>query len=430
MGADAAPTEEIVVTADRRERPLSNAPLSASAPTGAELRASGIDSTQDLFFRTPGFEFSTNSVLGQPYLRGVGSDLITAGSESSVATFIDGVYRPRPVGSLYDFFDVERVEVLKGPQGTFFGRNATGGLVHVVTRDPEPELEAEGDASYGSFDAIRARGVLNAPLSGDRAILRVAGLRTRRDGYTRELERGDRLDDEDLSALRGKLLVRPIDGLSLLFSADGASDHGSRNLAVKVAEPFSGSPAVALGGTVPANPRRVHFDAPTRAEVDSWGGSARLGFERDGFGVSSLMAFRRSEIREALDLDGTEIPFATNRPSEDSRAWSEELQLRWDELDSLESLAGAYYLHENVTQQLDVSFPLAGIRDIPAVGWTLTRSASSPTRRGCPGSGCAYRPASATAATGAASTSSRFSTVRSSRRSTTTLHRMRGRRAS
>ncbi len=189
--ARAAPPEEIVVTAERRERPLAHAPLSAVVASGADLRRSGIESSQDLPFRTPGLAFSTNTVLGQPYLRGVGSDLITAGAESSVATLVDGVYRTRPVASIQEFFDVERVEVLMGPQGALFGRNATGGLIHVVTRDPEPGVAAEGDVSYGNFDAVRVRGALNLPLAGERAVLRIAGLRARRDGFTRELSSGE-----------------------------------------------------------------------------------------------------------------------------------------------------------------------------------------------------------------------------------------------
>lgn len=260
--ARAEPPEEIVVTAERRERPLAHAPLSALVASGADLRRSAIESSQDLPFRTPGLAFSTNTVLGQPYLRGVGSDLITAGAESSVATLVDGVYRTRPVASIHEFFDVERVEVLMGPQGALFGRNATGGVIHVITRDPEPGVAAEGDVSYGNFDAVRVRGALNLPLAGERVVLRIAGLRARRDGFTRELSSGERLDDEYLSDGRGgRQAPAPIRGPALLSRVPGGGvdlRHQRRcpdtNLR-RGARRRSSGPLVD-GGTRPAGPAR------------------------------------------------------------------------------------------------------------------------------------------------------------------------------
>jgi iron complex outermembrane receptor protein len=137
--------EDVVVTAERRERHVQRVPMSITALTEDDLEASAIENTFDLQYHTPGLVFKTNTVLGQPYIRGVGSDLISVGADPAVATFVDGVYQTRPVAAIQNLFDVERVEILKGPQGTLFGRNATGGAVHVISKEPTPDLEAEAD---------------------------------------------------------------------------------------------------------------------------------------------------------------------------------------------------------------------------------------------------------------------------------------------
>jgi iron complex outermembrane receptor protein len=357
--------EEIVVTAERRETPLQEAPLSLAIVSGEGLDESGIETTLDLPLRIPGMVFTTNSVLGQPYIRGVGSDIISVGGEASVATFVDGVYRARPLAALQDFYDIERVEVLKGPQGTLFGRNATGGAIHVLSKDPEPELVAGGDLLYGSFDALRIRGFANVPLLDDRLLARLSGIWHQREGYLHNQFLGTHRDGEGFGALRGKLAATPLDGVQLLFSGDYSREQSSRNLAPKLGQPLTGSLAFPAGGSVPAAPRQVLYDVDPHADVEDFGGSARLEVDRETFRVTSLTACRETRLREALDLDATQRDYVSNFPKEDSQTVSEELQVASLNSGRFDWIGGVFYLHEDASQSLDVRIPPLGIRDQP-----------------------------------------------------------------
>jgi iron complex outermembrane receptor protein len=182
--------EEVIVTAERRAVDIQKTPLSVVALSGADLDSSTIQSTIDLQYRTTGFVFKTNTVLGQPYIRGVGSDIISAAADASVATFVDDVYQTRATASIVEFYDLDRVELIKGPQSTLFGRNVTGGAVRLFSKRPQPEFQASGDLLYGNYDRVRLRGMVNVPLAGDKAIFRLSGISAQRDGYTENVFTG------------------------------------------------------------------------------------------------------------------------------------------------------------------------------------------------------------------------------------------------
>ena len=194
--------EEVIVTAERRPANLQRVPIAITALTGDQLSNSLINDTMELQFHVPGYVFKTNSVLGQPYIRGVGSDVITAGAESSVAFFVDNVYQTRAASTLQNFYDIERVEVVKGPQGTLFGRNATGGAVHIITNKPVNDFEAKAELVIGSDSRVRLSGAWNSPLT-EHVALRLAGLISNRDGYSENVFLGIDVDDEKYYALRG-----------------------------------------------------------------------------------------------------------------------------------------------------------------------------------------------------------------------------------
>jgi iron complex outermembrane receptor protein len=358
--------ETLWVTAERRREDPQQIPMSLSVFSGETLDRAGVASTFDLPLITPGLVVTTNTVIGQPYLRGVGSDLISAGADASVATMIDGVYQSRPVAAIWDLYDVERVEVLKGPQGTLFGRNATGGLIHVIHRRPEPELAAEVALDYGNFDHVRVRGFLNVPVYEDRIFARISGLFRDHDGYTRNLFRGNRTGDVHVGSVRGQLLGLPSDALSLHLSGDYTRDHSTRGLESKLVSPLSGSPAVLAGGTVPDDPRKVLFDVEPEVDLEAWGVSGRAEWEFEPLTFSSLSAYRKTRFDEVLDLDATEIDFASNSPEEESGTFTQEFQLTSNSVGAFEWLGGVYYLHESAFQMLDVRITPFGIRDRPS----------------------------------------------------------------
>jgi iron complex outermembrane receptor protein len=353
--------ETIVITAERREKTLEQAPMSVDVALGEDLDTSGVVSTAELPFRVPTMVFTTRGPLGQPYIRGVGSDLEGSTADPSIATFVDGVYQARMVAAVQDLHDVERVEVLKGPQGTLFGRNTTGGAVRVFTRDPHDDLEVGGDFGYGNYDALRFRGFLNAPLAQDAVFARVAGLVTLRDGFTKNLFSGRRLDDEEIWALRAKVRLLPAEDVSLLLSGDCSRNTSTRFMAPKLVEPLETSPAFLMGGTVPEDPRKVLYDTRNESDVTMWGIAARLDWDLSALSIRSHSAFRETDFEGSIDLDATEIPFLTNHPSQNSKAFTQEIQLASTGEGALQWLGGVFYLHEGGSQLYDFRFGI--VRD-------------------------------------------------------------------
>lgn len=336
------------------------------------LDAGGTHNSIDLQYLTPGFVFKTNAVLGQPYLRGVGSDIISAGAESSVATFVDGVYLPRAFDTIVDFFDIDHVEVLKGPQGVHMGRNVVGGAVSVHTRDPEPRHGGYADVLLGNYNQRQLRGAVNVPLGPDLAV-RVAGIVSRRDGYVDNVFLNVDENDENHYAVRGKLLYRPTDAFSVLLSAEHRSEDSSRALGSQPRADIGRNGGIELGGSVPDNPRQVTENVAPEINVSSNRYSARLSWRNDAIELTSTTAYLTTEGRLALDLDGTDVDYAANYPAADSESMQQEFRLASPQDLTWSWVGGVFLLRENSDQLLDVRLPLSGIRNVPD-GSVETRS--------------------------------------------------------
>jgi iron complex outermembrane receptor protein len=220
-GTQSVSLEEVVVTAQRREENLQKAALAVSAVTGDALTQGSVTQATDLTRLVPAIQVAPAASFTQIYLRGVGTFGANAFAEQGVAFNLDGVYLSRPAAPAGLFYDLERLEVLKGPQGTLYGRNATGGAVNVITAKPKLG-DTSGDlaAEYGNYDAVKASGAVNLPL-GRSAALRVAGQYAKHDGYF-----SDGYDDEDTKAVRAQLRFRPEGPVEVLFSADYADVGG------------------------------------------------------------------------------------------------------------------------------------------------------------------------------------------------------------
>lgn len=338
-----------------------------------ELDVSGITNTIDLQYKTPGFIFKTNAVLGQPYLRGVGSDLISAGSEASVATFIDGIYQPRAFDSIIDFYDLERVEVFKGPQGVHLGRNVVGGAVSIRSRDPEPWQSAYADVLFGSYNRRQLRAAVNQPVKDTNLVFRLAGTTAMRDGYSRNIYLNEDADDENYYAMRGKLLYTPAKNLRLLLSASHNKEDSSRAIAPQP-DPNNGvNGGIALGGIVPDDPRELTSNVSPNLNVQSNRYSAKLNWKHKQMEFVSTTAYLDTRVNIALDLDGTNIDYSANYPKADSSALTQEFRLLSPVQRPLSWIAGLFFFDEKAQQMLDVRLPLNGITNVPD-GTVDTRS--------------------------------------------------------
>jgi iron complex outermembrane receptor protein len=220
--ASAQPTaqvEEVIVTAQKREERLQEVPLTVSAVTATALERAGISGTRELMQMTPGLNFVQTSFIPQTVIRGVGTRGVGPGDESTVPIYVDGVYVSLQHASAFELNNVERVEVVKGPQGTLFGRNAVGGAINVITKDPGRTFEGKVAVGYGSFDERTGELYLSGPLTDTlSANLSVAG--SRDDGYIKDLGKGGYANPASSTSLRGKLLWAPTDNTEVKLVAN------------------------------------------------------------------------------------------------------------------------------------------------------------------------------------------------------------------
>tara|TARA_R110002110_G_scaffold413729_1_gene641608 strand:- start:98738 stop:101185 length:2448 start_codon:yes stop_codon:yes gene_type:complete len=224
--AQAQALEEIVVTASRRSENLQDVGATVTAFTTEAMAMRSIENLTDIDMFTPGLNVANYQTETSFFIRGIGTPAIIAGNDNSVATYVDGVFLSRAAAIGPAFFDVERLEVLRGPQGTLYGRNATGGAVNIVTKRPTDTLEADLRASYGNYDAVRVSSAIGGPIT-ESVRARVALQYDNRSGYTdlvrpagSELGKEDDVEDRDSIALRARLELDLSSAATLGLSAD------------------------------------------------------------------------------------------------------------------------------------------------------------------------------------------------------------------
>ncbi|MBV7257240.1 TonB-dependent receptor [Pacificimonas sp. WHA3] len=221
--------DEIVVTAQRRAQSLQDVPIAVSAFSNEALADQQIENTLDLQQALPNTTFTKSNFTGSSItIRGIGSPAVATSGDSGIGVHYNDM--PLVASRLFEneFFDLERLEVLRGPQGTLFGRNATGGVINLITATPKKEFQAAGEFEYGNFNSIVGRGMVNAPLA-DFAAVRLAGIYVNRDGYTENVATGNDIDGRDSFALRGSLLIEPTIDTTFTVTAEYFEEDSDRS---------------------------------------------------------------------------------------------------------------------------------------------------------------------------------------------------------
>ena len=198
--------EEIVVTATKREQSIQDVPIAVTAILGEDLRARGVQDLQDLQNVAASlsvYDSNSSSNGGTLRIRGVGTTGNNAGLEAAVGTFVDGIYRSRSGQAFADLLDVERVEILRGPQGTLFGKNTSAGALHIITKEPEFEQSGHVSLSAGSLDTRRADGSYTGALIDDILAFRLSASINDRDGYYEDLDSSDEFAERDRWTIKG-----------------------------------------------------------------------------------------------------------------------------------------------------------------------------------------------------------------------------------
>ena len=341
---EAAVEGEILVTANRRlERPR-DVPVTISVFSGEELANKGIESIADIGAVTPGVQFNTIVGYAVPFIRGVGSTSTGPGFENPIAVYIDGVYIAGQGASLLSLANIEAIEVDKGPQGTLFGRNATGGAIQIRTLTPSFEFKGNASVGYGNYNDVTASGYVTGGLSDSLAADLAVSFRHQGDGYGTNLTTGNDFERADEFVARGKLLFKPTDATEITLAADYAKTIGRPALL-----PYPGSKPT--GNRPPAAYRRDGYGADPRSEVKQWGVALNIRQELGPVDLISITAYRQGDFHSIFANTFTDDPAATFQIDtiEPHRQFSQELQLQSNGTGPFSWTLGAYYFRERAS---------------------------------------------------------------------------------
>ncbi len=417
----------IVVTAQGRAQVLSDVPVAVSAIGAEQLQQSGATDIRELNQLAPSLLVSStgNEANGSARVRGIGTVGDNPGLESSVAVFIDGVYRSRSGNALSELGPIERVEVLRGPQGTLGGRNSSAGLISITTAAPEFIFSGYGAISYGNYDQFRLEGGITGPLS-DTIAARVDGVYLKRDGFYTDVVNDTDVNNKDRYLVRGQLLFEPRDGLTVRVIGDYSKKDESCCAATFVQpefaqqarvspglDPFTlpqpGAPALtstdnpiipvllALGQDPNAlNQSTFNRDiyvTPGRSyagETEDYGASVEVNAELGELNFTSITGYREYSNFQASDTDYTQVDILYRAPNENAgsrefKTFTQELRLQGSAFDDkLDWLIGGFYANEKLETRDNLRFgsqygAFAPCRVVNAINPAL----ASPTSTGC-----------------------------------------------
>jgi iron complex outermembrane receptor protein len=364
--------EEVIVTAQKRQESLQDTPISIAAFGPAELERRGIANVGDLAAAVPNLRiapFGVSPTTLRIYIRGLGVVDSQPTEDSPVGIYLNGVYVARPVGLTLDVANIERVEVLRGPQGTLYGRNTTGGAVNVITRKPDGKLAFSQLFGVGNYGAFRSQTTVNLPLT-DKLFVAGGFTSSKRDGWLKNTGQGHDFSERDSKAGRADIRFLPADGITLDYSYDLAVDDYSADY-YHLTVP---APAGAFVPGLPAQPDRLKSTsllAPFQESHDrAQGHTLTLSAETPVGEAKSITGYRRVRASAYNDYSGN--PFVTiyrNDPfSLRQHQWSEELQLVGATPSrSFEYIGGLYYFREKAHEvATDRFFTFPVPRDISA----------------------------------------------------------------
>ncbi len=365
-----AALEEVVVTARRRTESLQSTPVSVTAFTANELAARQIHNISQIAESTPNLVFDSSAPISGSksaasiFIRGIGQTDFTLVTDPGVGLYVDGVYVARSVGGVLDLIDVERVEVLRGPQGTLFGKNTIGGAINVISRKPGNELSGSVEITTGTDERLDVKASVDLPISETLAV-RLSYADLNQDGYVKNL--GGGADLSDTNAQIGSLVLdfHPNDNFSATFAADGTRRReeamAQKILAFNPAAgaptfgPFNGVIAPFLG--VDAYDDRFLVGGPfatsqgrndnALSDLDLYGLSLTMSYDFDAFAIKSITAYRSFDSTFGRDSDNSPFVVVETFDDMEQDQFSQELQFSGQAVDNrLDWLFGAYYFHE------------------------------------------------------------------------------------
>ncbi len=341
--------DEIIVTATRRAEKLTEVPIAISVIGADDIDQTSIRELSQIDEYVPNVQISNGTDFRSVItIRGVGSSSRNIGFDSRVGVYVDGVYMGQSPSSNQELLDLERVEVLRGPQGMLFGKNTVAGAISLVTKKPGNEFYGQVSADLGNFNYRELKGMANIPL-GEKAAVKFSVSKTNRDGYVQNITTGNDLADRDVLAYRAQLRFTPTDQFEINLAYDGLT---SRNTAL-LGEPLSDFLGIFPIAIAP-EPRRVAFNIDPNDERDVKGGMIDMEYEMNsGFTLKSITAFRDTQgfTRNATDYSDTDI-FSIEY-TDNFEQLTQEFQIMSPSDKRLTYMAGLYYYKQDATTNRD-----------------------------------------------------------------------------
>ena len=385
--AEQTEIEEVVVTAEKREATVQETPVAVTALTRENLEVRNIDDLAQVQFAAPALVFSEIADMAQITIRGVGVDISQMDAEPGVALYADGIYRGGLTSSSSLLFDLERIEVLRGPQGTLYGRNSTGGSLNVISRLPGEEAAFEAALLYGDYNRTRVDLSADLPVSPGLFALRAAVAIDRRDGYTDNRFTGREEDDANSKFAKLAAVISPNERVELTLRAEytdtfsggppwvNTDDHPVPPLLLSTGNPggILGIPgtlcgpatcAEALGlnlsppGVGSRDPRNTYADGVTEYDRESWGASATLDWDlSDNVHMKSITSyFDIEQLGVNTNNDGVDIAYLTDIYVQTNEEWSQEFTFTGTSA-KLDWILGAYYYKSDIDQLFQFDLP-------------------------------------------------------------------------
>ena len=343
----------IIVTASKREQTLQETPISVSVTSGETLEQAQIRDILDLQTVTPSLRVSQlqSASATTVIIRGFGNGDNNFGIEPSVGVFIDGVFRSRSAAALSDLNGVARIEVLNGPQSTLFGKNASAGVISVVTKEPQYEFGGQVEASYGNYDAVVLKGELTGPITENIAFA-IDGSYNRRDGYARIVNLDTDVSDRNRWSARGQLLIEPTPDIKIRLIGDyNKIDETCCIVSTLVAGPTA--PAVfAVGGALDTDffSYNTFLSQKPINKVDNYGGSAQIDWSTGPLTFTSITAYRELKNFLDQDVDFTSANIVSETRNQRVNTFTQELRLTSDFDGPINFLLGGFYFDESISQ--------------------------------------------------------------------------------
>jgi iron complex outermembrane receptor protein len=378
---DSLALEEVVVTATKQLETLDRTAAAITAVTSDALGPGGIREIRDLAVSVPNLSVGDQFGVNRTFIRGIGMTSIDLGADGAVAFLQDGSMIPRPSQQLTGFYDLEQVEVLRGPQGTLYGRGATAGVVNMITKKPTEELDGYVRLTGGNYSAYTIEGALGGPLLGDTLEGRIAGKIDKRDGYGKNLYTGKDIDDLDSQAVRGSLRWKASDSVTVDLIGDYFKEddfnYAFHYFGTTVV-PEDSLPHNALGGRTifdyaaakgrKPDLRNIVSDLNPTNEREGKSGTGIVEWQiSDDWSIKSVTAWRKFDRFLQDDLDSSDVDmFGVNNYTENSESWGEDITVQ-GKTGTIDWLFGANWFTEDLHGEVQVPLTNLGLLfDLPA----------------------------------------------------------------